>query len=55
MKSVALPTISSSSSGRTSMFSSRTAVDFWPFLPSQILGDSIPFALASALNVAYDV
>src|SRR5271166_142746 len=50
MQSVAFPTINSSRTGRTFRSSSHAAVDFWPLLPSQILGDSIPFVLTSSLN-----
>ena len=47
---MAFPTINSSRTGRTFRSSSHAAVDFWPLLPSQILGDSIPFVLTSSLN-----
>ena len=52
MKSVVFPTINSSRSGRTSTFSSRTAVWVPPFLPSHSWGGWIPVALAIASNVA---
>ena len=52
MKSVVCSTINSSSKGRTSTFSSRTAVWLPPFFPAQIWGASIPLALAIASKVA---
>jgi hypothetical protein len=52
MKSVVFSTINSSRSGRTSRFSSRTAVWVPPFFPSQSFGGCMSVAWAIAWNVA---